>query len=79
VIGTHNRSRRNIIECEIDGSLKNKSRIRIKLIAIEIVRMMSADLGTRTRNSWKGSGSGRRNFERQLGQSKEYLKKQKSE
>jgi hypothetical protein len=45
LIGTHNRSKKNIIECEIDGFIKNGRRIKIKLIAIEIVRKMSDDLG----------------------------------
>jgi hypothetical protein len=47
--GVHNRSRKTISESEIDGSVKNERRIRIKLIAMEIIRMMSDDLGTRTR------------------------------
>jgi hypothetical protein len=43
---------------EIDGSVKNERRIRIKLIASEIIRIMSDDLDTRLQKSWKGSGSG---------------------
>jgi hypothetical protein len=58
LIGTHNRSRKNIIESEIDGSVKNERRIRIELITIEIIRMMSDDVGARVQQSWKGSGSG---------------------
>jgi hypothetical protein len=56
--GIHNRSRKNIIECEIDRSVKNERRIRIKGIAIEIMRPMNDDLGMMARKSWKGSGSG---------------------
>jgi hypothetical protein len=33
LIGTHNRWRKTVVECEIDGSVKNKKRRRIKLIA----------------------------------------------
>jgi hypothetical protein len=58
LIGTYNRSRKTIIECEIDGSVKNERRIRTELIAIEIIRMMSDDLGTRAGSSWKGSRDG---------------------
>jgi hypothetical protein len=58
LIGTHNRSRTTIIECEIDESAKNERRITIMLIAIEIIRMMSNGLGTRARKSWKVSGGG---------------------
>jgi hypothetical protein len=58
LIGIHNRSRKNMIECEIDGSVKNERRIRIKLMAIEIIRMMNDDLVTMAQKSWKGSGSG---------------------
>jgi hypothetical protein len=57
LIGTDNRPRRNIIEYEIDGSVENERRITIKLIAIEIIRMMSDGYGTKARKSWKGSGS----------------------
>jgi hypothetical protein len=54
---THNRSKKNIIESEIDESVKNEKRIRIQLIATEIIRLMSDGLGTKARKSWKGSGS----------------------
>jgi hypothetical protein len=47
LIGNHTRSRKNIIEYEIDGSVENEGWIRIKLIAIEIRRMMSDGLGSR--------------------------------
>jgi hypothetical protein len=73
LIGTHNWSRTNIIECEIDGSVKNERRVKIKRIAIEIeiIRMKSDDSGTKARKSCKGTGSGRGNFDRQLGQNKQ--------
>jgi hypothetical protein len=45
LIGIPNQSRKNIIECEIDGSVKNERRIEIKLTAIERIRKMSDDLG----------------------------------
>jgi hypothetical protein len=51
VIGTHNRSRKNSIECEIDGSVKNKRRIEIQLVTIEIIRTMSDDFGALVRKS----------------------------
>jgi hypothetical protein len=37
LIGTHKRPRKNTIECEIEGSVKNKRQTRIKLTAIEII------------------------------------------
>jgi hypothetical protein len=46
LIGTHHPSRKNIIECKIDGSVKNERRTVIKLIAIAIIRMISDDLDT---------------------------------
>jgi hypothetical protein len=46
LIHTHNKSRKNNIGYEIDGSVRSEKRTRIKLIAIEIIRMMSDDLGT---------------------------------
>jgi hypothetical protein len=55
--GTHNRSRNNVIERETDRSVKNEKRIRIMLMAIETIKMMSNDLATRVRKSWKRSGS----------------------
>jgi hypothetical protein len=58
LIGTHNRPRKNIIEGEIDGSVKNERWIEIKLIAIKIMKMTNDGLGTRARKSWKGSESG---------------------
>jgi hypothetical protein len=57
LISTHGQSRKNSIDYEIDGSVKNERWIRIKLIAIDIIGMMSDDLGTKARKSWKGSGS----------------------
>jgi hypothetical protein len=71
LIGTGDRSKRNIIGYEVDGSVQNEVRIRIKLTAIKIIRMVNDDLGTRSRKSWNGSRRGRWNFERQFGQSKE--------
>jgi hypothetical protein len=58
LIDTHNRSRKNIIESEIDASITNKRWIRIKLRTIETIRMMSDDLGTRDRKISKRSESG---------------------
>jgi hypothetical protein len=58
LMGTHNRLKKNIITCEIDESVRNERRIKIKLIAIKIVRKMSDNLGTMARKSWKGSKSG---------------------
>jgi hypothetical protein len=58
VIDTHSRSRKNINEREIEGSVENQKRITIKLIAIEIIRIKNGDLGSRAQKSWKGSGSG---------------------
>jgi hypothetical protein len=55
--GAHNRFRKNIIEGEIDGSVRNEKRISIRLTEIEIIRMMSDDLGVRAGKSSKGSGS----------------------
>jgi hypothetical protein len=54
LIDIHNWSRKNIIECEIDGSVKKENRIRIKLKTIEIIRMMSDDLGMRAERIGNG-------------------------
>jgi hypothetical protein len=51
--------------------VKNERHIEIKLISSEIIRMMSDGLGSRARKSWKGSGSGRGNFEKDSEQSEE--------
>jgi hypothetical protein len=53
LIATHNRSRKNIIECEIDGPVKKEGWRRINLIAMETeaIRMMSDDFGMRARKS----------------------------
>jgi hypothetical protein len=59
-----------MVESEIDGCVKNERRIRSKLTAIKIIRMISDDLGTRARKRWNGLGRERGNFGRQFSQSK---------
>jgi hypothetical protein len=58
LIGTHSRSRKNVIECEIDGPVKNERWIKVRLMAIEIKRMTNGVLGTKTRKCWKELGIG---------------------